>query len=434
MTKPRQQSGWGGYPRVVSPQIRYGDLDAQGTLREMIARGMGRGYGDCALSERGVISMLDFNKIESLDPDAGIVIVEAGVTLEQLLTFSIPRGWFVPVSPGTKFVTVGGMLAADVHGKNHHRVGTIRNFVDWIDVFDGCQVIRLSRHERPDWFEWTIGGMGLTGIILRAQIRLLKIRSAQIRGWSRSTANLDETLKLFNTLSEAEYSVAWVDSSASGRNLGRAIVSMGQHVKDPSDQLEAFSFKPARLRVPHLPMRMVTQVTTALFNSAYYHWAKRTTDRTVFGLDGFFYPLDGLLEWNRLYGRQGFAQYQVVFPMQTAESGIREVFEYMHANRLGSPLTVLKKMGASASGISFPMEGFTLTLDFPMTSNLAHQMNDLIAIGIRHNGRFYLAKDAFLTSDQAFASDPRLLEFAAFRQANHLQSVFSSALAKRVGI
>ncbi|MEO3427500.1 FAD-binding oxidoreductase [Pelagibius sp. CAU 1746] len=435
-------SGWGRFPRqdcrVTRPRGEAGlkDLVAAGGL---IARGNGRAYGDSALSRRNTVDMRGFNRLLAFDPESGRLTAEAGVLLQDVISVFLPRGWFPAVTPGTKYVTLGGMIAADVHGKNHHKDGSFGAFVDWIDVMgrDG-EVRRCSRDREAELFGWTLGGMGLTGVILRAAFRLRPVDSAWIRQTAIPTANLAETMKCFSDHRTATYAVAWVDCLAGGGGLGRSLVLLGEHARReelPAKKRQAPYAVPARRRLSlpfEVPDFLLNSLTLRAFNTFYYHRGRQGAGERLVDWDSFFYPLDSLLGWNRIYGRRGFAQFQCVLPLERSQAGLSALLEATSRAGRGSFLAVLKRLGRQESRISFPMEGYTLALDFPISPGAQRLLAELDRIAIDHGGRFYLAKDGRMPAQTLHRADPRAEIFRARREGLGLAEVFASAQSERL--
>jgi FAD/FMN-containing dehydrogenase len=296
---------------------------------QLIARGNGRGYGDCAQSSTNTVEMLQFNRLLSFDPANGQLVAEAGVLLKDVIDCFLPRGWFPQVTPGTKFVTIGGMVAADVHGKNHHREGSFGAFVDWLDVLgaDG-KVQRCTPRKNAELFACTIGGMGLTGIILRVAFRLRPVESGWIRQATLPARDLDTAMRLFEEYGDATYSVAWIDCLADGTSLGRSAIMLGEHAAawELPDRLRASPFRtPRRKMIPvpfEAPPGLLNRATVKAFNAAYYRSHSRDRGTRLVDWDSYFYPLDALANWNRIYGGRGFLQFQCALPLATARPGL----------------------------------------------------------------------------------------------------------------
>lgn len=433
-------SGWGNFPRHPCRVNRPHD---ETELRErvaeggLIARGSGRAYGDSALSRRNTVDMRSFNRILGFDESNGQLVAEAGVLLEDVIGVFLPRGWFPFVTPGTKFVSLGGMIAADVHGKNHHCEGGFATFVDWIEVMGQDGDVRRTL-PGDDLFRWTLGGMGLTGVILRAAFRLRRIESGWIRQHTIPAANLAETLAIFEEHHAARYSVAWIDCLSRGAALGRSLLTLGEHARldDLSESQRRTPFAtPVRrkLRIPlDAPGFLLNRFTVAAFNRAYYKRGIARAGESLTDWDSYFYPLDAVLGWNRIYGRRGFIQFQCALPLEASVIGMTRLLETISTSGLGSFLAVLKRLGSEGGGLSFPMEGHTLALDFPATPATTALLAELDQITLAHGGRFYLAKDSRLTPDMLRQTDPRATSFRAMREAAALPSCFSSSQSERL--
>lgn len=437
-------SGWGRYPklecRVTRPRSEA-DLRALVAEGALIARGNGRSYGDAALSARNTVDMRGFDRMISFDAETGQLVAEAGVLLADIIAAFLPRGWFPLVTPGTKFVTLGGMIAADVHGKNHHKDGSMAASVDWVEVMDGDGIVRrASRTENADLFGFTLGGMGLTGILLRAAIRLRRVESAWIAQETLPAPDLAAAMALFEASGEATYSVAWIDCLASGGSLGRSLVMLGEHAPladlDNRRRARPFAVPPKRaLAVPFdAPGFALNRHSVGAFNALYWRKGRRSAGRALVDWDSYFYPLDGIGQWNRIYGRKGFAQFQCVLPLSASEPGLRALLAEIAAAGQGSFLAVLKRFGAQESRFSFPMEGYTLALDFPVRPATLALMDRLDAITLSHGGRFYLAKDARMTAATLRRADPRVQDFLAMRAAEGRARSFASALSERLDL
>lgn len=434
-------SGWGRFPRVpclVHRPRTEEDLRRLGAGQTLIARGNGRGYGDCALNRAATIDMRRFNRMLAFDDDTGVLIAEAGVLLADVIEAFLPQGWFPYVTPGTKFVTLGGMVAADVHGKNHHGEGSFGRYVEWLDVIDEeGRLRRCSRYQDAELFAWTIGGMGLTGMILRAALRLRKVQSGWIRQTTLPAKDLETVMAMFEEHASATYSVAWIDCLRGGKGLGRSSLMLGEHAKldelEESRRVEPFTIPRSRnLRVPfEVPGFVLNPLSVRAFNALYYYRAKAAGGEALVGWDSYFYPLDALADWNRIYGRRGFAQFQCVIPTASAKAGLTALLKQIGASRQGSFLAVLKRMGEAEGPISFPREGYTLALDFPVSPRTLALIDKLDAIALDYGGRFYLAKDARMSAETFARSDKRIPDFQALRERRNL-TAFRSAQAERL--
>jgi decaprenylphospho-beta-D-ribofuranose 2-oxidase len=441
-------SGWGNLRRErasVYRAHRWADVCevvAKAGSRGVIARGLGRSYGDAALNEDGTVLLLTrLDRLLAFDADSGVVECESGVSLATLLEVFVPRGFFLPVTPGTKHVTVGGAIATDVHGKNHHRDGSIAAFVLDLRLVTGSgKIVYCSRHENSEVFWATLGGMGLTGVILSARLRLRAVPTSYMRVDCRRCPDLDGVLTQFEQRDRGcQYSVAWIDCMARGRTLGRSVLMQADHAA--LDELppaqRSTPLRPARAsqrNVPfHAPGFALNPLTVRLFNAAYY---ARHPDREgqLCHYEPFFYPLDVLGNWNRIYGRRGFTQYQVVFEPKRSRAGLVALLETIASSGRASFLAVLKSFGAPSGGLlSFPTNGHTLALDIPNRgAGFAQFIGRLNHITLQHGGRVYLAKDAFLDAPSFRSMYPAAQRFIAVKRAVDARGCFTSSLARRI--
>ena len=435
-------SGWGRYPTIdaeVSTPRSIDEIKALVKRGNAIARGNGRSYGDSAISKTNTIQMKHLNKMLSFDVVSGQLVVEAGVLLADIIDVFLKHGWFPYVTPGTKFVTIGGMIAADVHGKNHHKNGSFGNYVDWIDllVADGS-VKRCSKAKNRQLFDWTIGGMGLTGVIIRAAVRLRSVTSAWIKQSTIPAENIKHAIEIFEKSHSATYSVAWIDCLARGPSLGRSIIMLGEHA-DEFDLPKKFQKSPlsiplkAKRKLPFsCPSWVLTASSVKIFNALYYWRVKQRPERQIIDWDSYFYPLDSILGWNNMYGSNGFAQFQCVIPLDASENGLTEILETIGESNVGSFLAVLKRFGEQSSMFSFPMEGYTLALDFPINNKSLNLMKKLDSIVIQYGGRFYLAKDSRMSRATFHKSDPRAKAYHRYRSGFEADFTFKSAQSVRL--
>ncbi len=407
----------------------------------IITRGLGRSYGDAAVNGgEGVIVMTGLNRMLSFNSQTLELECEAGVCLGEILNHFAPRGYFLPVVPGTKFVTVGGAIANDIHGKNHHRDGTFSNYVNHMRILmANGDVVECSPSDNNDLFWSTVGGIGLTGIILTARIQLIRIPSAYMEVDYQYCGDLDEILAMMTaTDKNYAYSVAWVDCLARGKHLGRGILMQGNHAipgKLP-DKLRTMPFK-AKSHTINLPVQFpnwaLNSWSVKVFNSL-YSTLNRMKSREYEPYEAFFFPLDSIQNWNRMYGKQGFGQYQATFPYENVD-GLVKLFEKLSQSRRASFLAVLKSFGSSGNGLlSYPFPGFTLALDLPNRDNLSGFMRSLDAILLDYGGRIYTAKD-FSTDAATFAvMYPRFDEFLALKEQFDPENRFSSSMSRRLGL
>ncbi len=435
-------SGWGRFSPRNARLARVRDASDLGKALgagPVIARGNGRAYGDSAISPGLTLDLRGMDRMLAFDAQTGVLVAEAGVLLADIIDCFLPRGWFPFVTPGTKFVTLGGAIAADVHGKNHHIDGSFGAFVDWIEVMGADGTITRAL-PGSDLFDWTLGGMGLTGVILRAQIRLRPVETAWILQDMRATQTLAATIDMMDATLDAPYSVAWLDCVTTGAMMGRGLVMLGRHagVDDLPRAQRRHPFATPRkrqLRLPlDLPAAALNGVTRRAFNAAYYWNGRRKPGPRLVDWDSYFYPLDAILDWNRGYGRAGFVQFQCALPQDRAKAGMAALLACIAASGEASVLSVLKRFGPQTGRFSFPMPGYTLALDFPANDRSLKLMDHLDAITLDHGGRFYLAKDARMPRAVLDASDPRVADFRAMRATTGAAGVFVSDQSERLGL
>jgi len=403
-------TNWGNFP-IVEKEMK--SEDSFKNIREfvlnnneVIARGNGRCYGDASLGEH-IFSTKKLNKFISFDRLNGIIECESGVLLSDVLEISVPQGYFLYVTPGTKFVSVGGAIASDVHGKNHHAEGCFSEYViEFKLMIENGDIITCSREENADKFWATIGGMGLTGIILTAKFKLKNIESAYIRQESIKAENLDEIFQLFEESENWTYTVAWIDCLQRGKNIGRSILMRGEHAFQ-HELPEKFKEKPLRLKkkfeptVPfYFPGFVLNALTVRIFNFLYYKKQSKREVKNFTDYETFFYPLDFVQDWNKIYGKSGFIQYQMMIPKETGKEGMKRILETIANSGNGSFLAVLKLYGKENPQAynSFPFEGYSLALDFKVNSKLKKLIDQLDEIVQQYNGRIYLTKDSMSRS------------------------------------
>jgi decaprenylphospho-beta-D-ribofuranose 2-oxidase len=413
-------ANWGNYPMIESKVLSFGDPSKLRSLVQseasVIARGNGRCYGDASLAPVTLLT-LSYDKFLSFDKENGILECESGITLDQVLKVVVPQGWFLPVSPGTKFITIGGAVASNIHGKNHHVEGAFSKHVIDMDILLASgELVQCSATEYPDLFEASFGGMGLTGIITRVRFRLKKIESSYITQKQVKAENLEDILNLFEKYEHYTYSVAWIDCMKQGRQFGRSILILGEHTPfselDQQKQANPFYIpdkKPIVFPV-HLPSFVLNQFSIRAFNFVYYSKNRKKEINNIVHYEPFFYPLDTIWHWNRMYGRKGFVQYQFVIPTHRKE-GLVEILQRISRKGIGSFLAVLKKFGNHQSIMSFPLEGYTLALDFPVRPGLFEFLDELDQIVSQHGGRVYLTKDARMRPEVFWSTYPNALKF-----------------------
>lgn len=439
-------TGWGNHPKVPGREVRSSNLHRL-TEDAVLTRGLARSYGDSSLPpadhpEVAATPLAD--RILQFDDTTGMLRAEAGFSLDEMNRLFLPRGWFTPVTPGTRFVTLGGMAAADVHGKNHHVAGTFGRHVRSLQMRlaprDGKPgpVVTCSREERPELFRATLGGMGLTGHILDVEVALERIPSPWIYSETERFPGLGSFLEGLEAASrDWPMTVGWIDALATGDSMGRGILHRGRWATPGEAPSEAPNPR-RRLPLPmELPSGVLNRASVLAFNTAYWHKHRSGVRRGVVSPESFFYPLDAIRNWNRLYGKRGFTQYQCVLPKPGATAKARRFLElFTSLSHLGSAsfLCVLKDCGDEGEGLlSFPKPGISLALDIPVgrhTQELVDRLNERV---IELGGRIYLAKDAFTRPEHFRAMEGERLEaFRAVRRVIDPEGRIRSAQAVRL--
>jgi decaprenylphospho-beta-D-ribofuranose 2-oxidase len=434
-TKRIELSGWGRFPstrqEVARPE-RYAGLRPAGNMFNL-GRGMGRSYGDAALCNDGVVILTErVNRLLDFDAETGLLHAEAGVTLEDILRVFLPRGWFLPVTPGTRYVTLGGCLASD---------GSFSNHVEAFELLTTTgERLHVTPENNPEAFWATAGGMGLTGMIGEIWLKLQRIESAWMQVRHYTGENLDALFGLMadDTLDD-DYSVAWIDCLARGDQMGRGVLMTAHHAAAWSlDKKHKPFAQPGRVQraLPFdLPGGLLNRLSVSAFNAIYYRRQARR-DEYHDHLLHYFYPLDSIGHWNRMYGRRGFIQHQCVIPEDNALDGIKALLSVLQHYGLASFLAVLKRFGAGGSGhLSFPMPGYTLAVDLPISGDAACRVAaDLNAVVLEHGGRVYLAKDACLAPDEFRAMYPRYPEWLDIKRQLDPDGYMRSDLGVRLRI
>jgi FAD/FMN-containing dehydrogenase len=403
-------TNWGNFP-IVEKEMKSEDSfrkikEFVQNHNEVIARGNGRCYGDASLGE-SIFSTKKLNKFISFDRLNGIIECESGVLLSDVLEISVPQGYFLYVTPGTKLITIGGAIASDVHGKNHHSEGCFSEYVlDFKLMTENDDIIICSKEENSEKFYATIGGMGLTGIILSARFKLKNIETAYIRQESIKAENLDEIFRLFDESESWTYTVAWIDCLQKGKDIGRSILMRGEHAF-AHELPQKLSKNPLRLKkkfsptVPfYFPGFVLNALTVKLFNLLYYKRQTKKEMKNIIDYETYFYPLDAINDWNKIYGKSGFIQYQMVIPKENGKEGMKKILETIANSGNGSFLAVLKLFGKNNPEAynSFPIEGYTLALDFKVNSKLKKLVEQLDQTVQEFGGRIYLTKDSMSKS------------------------------------
>lgn len=438
-------SGWGRYPIFDTEMIRPRTADAarRATAQgdKAVARGNGRAYGDAAIGISQTIALAHINRVRAFDSKTGRVTVEAGLLFSDLIATFLPRGFFPHVVPGTSFISIGGAIAADVHGKNHHCEGGFGHYVEsMVLALPTGKTLLASRDEHADLFRATIGGMGLTGLILEATIRLRPLETGWIQQRTIVAGDLAAAVTALQDSESATYSVAWIDCLARGARLGRSLVFLGEHAA--SDQLDEkqvanrFPLRKSSLSIPiDAPSFILNNWTVAAFNALYFRdGARNAVNPVLVPAHPYFFPLDAIGSWNRIYGRRGFVQHQSVLPVKNADGTLAEMLDRIAKRGGSSFLAVLKKLGAGSGSLSFPMPGYTLALDIPIVRDTFSFLDELDKLVVAAGGRLYLAKDARQSRATFEAGYPDLSFFREVRRTIDPTGKLQSRLAQRIGI
>ena len=426
---------WGSHPNIKCKEL---ELKSSSNLKktildtdELIAHGNGRSYGDSGINQN-IIKSINYNSIISFDEKEGTLEAQSGVLLKDILKLIVPKGWFLKVTPGSKYITLGGAIASDVHGKNHHIDGCFSESVISFNLMLPDGKIQNCK-KKDELFLASCGGMGLTGVILDAKISLMKINSKNIDLLSIKTNNLKETFDVFESKASHRFSVAWLDTSAEDIHTGRGLISIGDFSVDGD-----LSYNPQsrNINIPSwLPAFLINKYTVNIFNFLYYnsHFKKIKKDKIHF--DKFFYPLDGLNNWNNLYGKNGFVQYQFILPKKYSYKGMMEILKFISSEKLYSFLAVLKLYGEENENyLSFPLKGYSLAIDFKLSKNLYSLLKRLDQIVLKYKGRIYLSKDVRINKEDFEINYSKINKFRNIREKYKMDKKFQSLQSKRVNI
>jgi len=425
---------WGMYPKIKNRHFSFKDLkELSSYMRDSfsyIPYGNGRSYGDACLNDC-ILYCKPYNFLLDFDTQNGIIHCQSGVLLAEIIKITIPRGWFLKITPGTKYITVGGAIASDVHGKNHHIDGCFsESLLEFRLMLPSGEVIQCKKGD--ELFHATCGGMGLTGVIIAARIQLKKIKSKNIRRIIIKTKNLTETFECFEKYASSTYSVAWVDCLTKGKNIGRSIFTIGEFIEDGDLNYK----EKKKLNIPFtFPGFILNRFTVKAFNYFYYHKFQNDIFEEIVDIDNFFYPLDSINYWNRIYGKNGFLQYHLVIPRKEGYTGIEEILWKVARYEGGCFLGVLKFYGKENNNLlSFPLEGYGLALDFKINKGVFELLNELDKIVVKYGGRIYLAKDARMSRETFEAGYHNFQKFKEVRKKYELYKKFQSLQSRRLEI
>lgn len=444
-TKQKEKlAGWGNFPVTASYNFYPStEKEVLKTVKQgnLVPRGLGRSYGDQAINENGRVAICThLNHFLDWNENEGILECEAGVSLEEIINVFGPKGWLPMICPGTKFVTIGGAIANDIHGKAHHVDGSFFNCViSFTVMLASGEVVTASRTEHADLFEASFGGLGLLGVILTAKIRLRKIETTYFKQKSIKVKNLEEMLKALEEYSHFNYSVAWVDPLAKGSKLGSGVLTVGNAA--------GLNDLPASLRKEPLKLHKKSKITVPFFlpgfllNSITVRMLNRViafvqnSPKEFIHYEKFFFPLDMINNWNKGYGKRGFIQYQFVIPPgQEGAENVRKIIQMIASSGCTPFLNVFKKMGQGQGILSFPFEGYTLAIDFPVTKNLHAFTKKMDAEVLKAGGRIYLGKDSMLDKEMFQAMYPQYGQWLAIKRKYDPENVFTSDIGRRLGL
>jgi FAD/FMN-containing dehydrogenase len=423
-------SSWGNYPKINNTAITFStavELKKHiANIDEFSIFGNGRSYGDSALNAN-IIHTKKYNHFLSFDDDTGLLYCQSGVLLSDIIDVFTPKGWFLPVTPGTKYITVGGAIASDVHGKNHHVDGCFSEFVQEFSLMFADGSIKICKRN-DELFLATCGGMGLTGVILDVKFKLKKINSTFIKQKTIKTNNLKDTFNAFEEVKDSTYSVAWIDCLATHKSLGRSIITAGDFAYDNNIYIK----KNKKITIPfYFPQFILNNITVKIFNWLYYKKAKNSINNIYF--DDFFYPLDKINNWNKIYGKNGFLQYQIIVPKNEAYIALHKLLTKIAESGKGSFLAVLKLYGKENNNyLSFPLEGYSLALDFKIDNKIFKLLDELDAIVEKYNGRVYLTKDGRVQRDKFVKGYKNYHKFISLRKEYNINNKLNSLQSKRL--
>ncbi len=398
-----------------------------------IARGLGRSYGDSSIQPNKTIVTSNLNKIINFNEKTGILETECGVSINQINDLIINKGWFLPVTPGSKNITLGGMIATNVHGKNHHKVGGFGNYIISFKILNNKnKLITCSRKINNELFNYTIGGMGLTGIIYSSKIKLKKIISDTIFEEKIKCKNLKDTLFQISNSHKWEYNVSWIDTSPSNKEIGRSIVSRGYFYKKKDKKLFNYSSN-EKFALPNIfPFSFMNRGIIKLLNTFYFHFSK--SGKGITNINNFFYPLDKIKNWNYIYGKKGFISYQCSVPYKNSYNSILQILNTIKKYKIYSFVSVLKSMKKKETPLSFGQSGFTLVFDFPNYKNILEILSEINKIVMKYNGKIYLAKDSVISKKDFKSINKEFYNKKFINLRKKVGYYFNSLQSKRLGL
>jgi decaprenylphospho-beta-D-ribofuranose 2-oxidase len=427
---------WGRYPKINSCVFDFLDIESLSkhleTTKELIAYGNGKSYGDSCLNTN-IVHTKPYKCFLDFDDVNGILECQSGVLLSEILSLIIRKGWFLKVVPGTKSITLGGAIASDIHGKNHHKQGCFSNsLIEFNILLANGEIKKCSRNNNQELFQATCGGMGLTGIIIDAKIQLQKINSTNIKQTTIKTSNLQETFQAFEEAAHYPYSVAWIDCFAPKHEIGKSILMLGEFAQDNHLNYKEKS----KINIPFdFPSFTLNPLSIKTFNWLYYNKNLQQESQQLVDLETFFFPLDSIKNWNRIYGKNGFTQYQFILPKIHSYNGLQEILSLIAENQKGSFLAVLKLFGPENENyLSFPIEGYSLALDFKIEPGLFEFLNKLDEVVLKYGGRIYLAKDSRILKENFEKGYGQIEKFRKLRKKYQLDKIFHSLQSKRLGL
>lgn len=429
----RELKSWGNYPVIKLNSYLFDKRKKSENFKtNTIAYGNGRSYGDSCLSDN-VVEVRKHNHFLSFDSEKGILVAQSGALLEDIINLILPYGWFLKVVPGTKKITIGGAIASDIHGKNHHLDGCFSESVNGFKLLmPNGETILCSRTQNQELFRASCGGMGLTGIITEAELKLKKVKSSAINQTILKSKNLEDTFKIFENIKSERYSVAWIDCLSKGKQLGKGHIIYGDFADDQEFNISIKN----KFNIPFFfPSFALNTWSVKAFNFLYYNRIFKNKTQSKISFDNFFFPLDSINNWNRIYGKNGFTQYQFILPLDTSFEGMRKILTTISDSGKGSFLAVLKLYGKENENyLSFPIEGYSLALDFKIEKGLFELLDQLDNIVVEYGGRIYLSKDVRVKKEIFEQGYDKLETFKSIRSKYNLTESVNSKQSLRLGI